>query len=437
MKRTGKIGRTFSVTRRVAPSWALSASTLSLCAATSANYSIVPDTLDGGGGLSSSANYSQVASLESSATGSSSSANYGIRHGYIGELSGVISDLVGAFTFYNGSVWDGSSVAANVNDDLAIATDKTALLPGGTATFANYTSYSRGLNGVMVDILNLPSGSVTVSDFAFRVGNDSTPNTWSPAPTPVIDPLSFRPSPINPDATRVTIIWANNAIQKQWLEVKVLPTAATGFSTVKSFFFGNAIGESGNSSLNAAVTSADASGALNNLHPVADLPISSRFDYNRDRKIISSDASIALNNLAVGPSALQLINLGLYTPTSPQRSAILLGAGVDPGTEGVLDALSSSGRDRTGALELIGFGDTLANTAGPRGGADVRIWFHTATDDPGQVFHLAGLEDGEWTLVPAENVHSVGDGFHEIRIPAATAGEQSFFKFAPSCGQGQ
>ena len=31
-----------------------------------------------------------------------------------------------------------------------------ALLPGGTASFANYTSFNRGLNGIMVDIAGLP-----------------------------------------------------------------------------------------------------------------------------------------------------------------------------------------------------------------------------------------------------------------------------------------
>ena len=60
--------------------------------------------------------------------------------------------------------FDGNDPAANAADDAAIATDKTALLPGQTATFANYTSYSRGINGIMVDIAGLP-GNVTANDF--------------------------------------------------------------------------------------------------------------------------------------------------------------------------------------------------------------------------------------------------------------------------------
>ena len=43
---------------------------------------------------------------------------------------------------------------ANKFDDLAIA-DKEALLPGDDALFINYTSYSRGINGIMIDVEGL------------------------------------------------------------------------------------------------------------------------------------------------------------------------------------------------------------------------------------------------------------------------------------------
>ena len=42
------------------------------------------------------------------------------------------------------------------------------------ASFVNYTSYSRGLNGLMIDVYNLP-GTPTVNDFLFRMGNTLTP----------------------------------------------------------------------------------------------------------------------------------------------------------------------------------------------------------------------------------------------------------------------
>ena len=84
--------------------------------------------------------------------------------------------VAGQYIFYNDSFFDFDSdptttpfgsgdPAANANDDHAIASDKTPLLPGGTGGFANYTSYSDGINGIMVDIDGLP-GTPT-SSFAW------------------------------------------------------------------------------------------------------------------------------------------------------------------------------------------------------------------------------------------------------------------------------
>jgi hypothetical protein len=55
----------------------------------------------------------------------------------------------------------------------------------------------------------------------------------------------------------VTIIWANNAIEKQWLQITVKATANTGLATADVFYFGNAVGEVGNSTVNAAVNGFD------------------------------------------------------------------------------------------------------------------------------------------------------------------------------------
>ena len=47
------------------------------------------------------------------------------------------SDVIARMVFYNHSQLDGNDTAANAGDDGAIATDKTALVDSGTATFAN------------------------------------------------------------------------------------------------------------------------------------------------------------------------------------------------------------------------------------------------------------------------------------------------------------
>ncbi|MGD0655988.1 MAG: hypothetical protein ABSA16_16755, partial [Thermoguttaceae bacterium] len=78
----------------------------------------------------------------------------------------VYSTIAGRYIFYNNSKFDGTS------DSAAIATDKAALLPGQKATFANYTSYSLGINGIIVDIKGLANpGALDAADFQFKVGN--------------------------------------------------------------------------------------------------------------------------------------------------------------------------------------------------------------------------------------------------------------------------
>src|SRR3954470_9836304 len=93
--------------------------------------------------------------------------------------------VVGRHVFYDNSLFDGHRKGPGPTDDAAIAPDKQALLAGSDAlpTFANYTSYSKGLNGLMVDVPALPAGGreVSVGDFEFRLGNGAA----APAPSAV------------------------------------------------------------------------------------------------------------------------------------------------------------------------------------------------------------------------------------------------------------
>lgn len=82
--------------------------------------------------------------------------------------------------FYSGSSFDGDPSMVGEGDDAAIASDKVALsTPGDTAGFANYTSNSRGINGLMIDVVNLTvDGTLGLVDLEFRVGNDNFPGDW-------------------------------------------------------------------------------------------------------------------------------------------------------------------------------------------------------------------------------------------------------------------
>ncbi|MGA2063144.1 MAG: LamG-like jellyroll fold domain-containing protein, partial [Thermoguttaceae bacterium] len=213
----------------------------------------------------------------------------------------VYSTIAGRYIFYNNSKFDATS------DNGAIATDKMALLPGQTAAFANYTSYSRGINGIMVDIQYLANpGALAASDFQFQVGNGGT---WTTAPAPLSVGVSQGTGTNGSD--RVTIIWADNAIQNEWLQVTVLANSNTGLSAADVFYFGNAVGESGDNPANAVVDAADETGSRTHKTGFTAAAINNHYDYNRDGKVNATDDLIARHNAGV---ALQLIAAPVGAP---------------------------------------------------------------------------------------------------------------------------
>ena len=165
--------------------------------------------------------------------------------------------------FYNNSAWDGFDPVAGPADDAAIAPDKSALLFCRTATFANYTSYSRGINGLMIDIAAV-AVDPTANDFTFKVGDGEELAAWLAAPAPTQVAIRYGAGLDGTD--RVTITWADNSIQNEWLQVTVLSDAhggRLGLAQDDVFYFGNAIGDTGNSAADAAVTPTDAVAVLN------------------------------------------------------------------------------------------------------------------------------------------------------------------------------
>ncbi len=213
----------------------------------------------------------------------------------------------GWFVAYAGSAFDGKDPADGKVSDAAIATDKKALLPGETATFANYSSYSRGINSMKIDV---PRGDkiATAADFAFRVGNDDNPARWDPAPDP--SDVTVESGGGVGGSDRVTILWEDDhAIKNQWLQVTVL-AANTGLAADDVFYFGNAVGESGNSPTDAKANAFDMLGARDNQRSFLDpAPIDFRFDYNRDARVDATDMLIARENQTHFLNALRLISV--------------------------------------------------------------------------------------------------------------------------------
>ncbi|MEE8451151.1 MAG: lamin tail domain-containing protein, partial [Thermoguttaceae bacterium] len=224
-----------------------------------------------------------------------------------GSVDLALAEVAGRYVFYNDSKFDGNDSAADPRDDAAIAPDKVALLPGQTATSDNYTNYDKGINGIMIDIAGLTdAGALNLSDFQFRVGNSSDPDTWAVAPDPL--PISVRPGAGNGGSDRIVIRWADNAIEKQWLQVTVKATAATGLALPDVFYFGNAIADAGDQTVNTIVNATDEIVARNFQHSALDpAMIDDPYDYNRDGLVDGTDQIIARNNQTNPLTMLRLI----------------------------------------------------------------------------------------------------------------------------------
>jgi ELWxxDGT repeat protein len=217
--------------------------------------------------------------------------------------------VVGRHVFYNNSAFDKVAPANAIDDggaadDAAVAPDKSALLPGARASFDNVISYSRGINGVMIDVDRLPPGAgLTSQDFNVRA-LDGDRGAWRHGPPARV--TVRRGAGVN-GSDRVTLTWFDynpasasavaQAVVNGWLEVTLKNTAATGLAAPDVFYFGNLIGETGGAGAVAfSVDAGDLSRTRRALFSAA--PIDSRVDFNRDGYVSAADFSLCRANLS-------------------------------------------------------------------------------------------------------------------------------------------
>ena len=200
-----------------------------------------------------------------------------------------IETVVGRHVFYNRSAYDGGDPAPAAADDAAVAPDKVARRAGEPAHFRQITSYSRGMNGIMIDLIGLPDGAeLGADDFAFRSGTTSDPAAWAAAPSPAR--VAVRRGAGAAGSDRVTITWADGAIRNAWLEVTVKPTTDTGLTSPDVFYFGNLVGETGDAGTAGAVAAVTARDLLLTRRKLFSLaPIDAKADFDRDGRVGIAD----------------------------------------------------------------------------------------------------------------------------------------------------
>ena len=228
---------------------------------------------------------------------------------YIADLAFVPAtgvDVVGSRAFYNNSTYDGNNPAANPADDQAIDPAKRGLLGTGPAASVNITSYSKGLNGVMIDLFGLPRAvpnagdPLTPSDFTIRSTSAAAPNAFAAGPAPLSVSLRRGAGPGGSD--RITLVWndysattnpANEAVGNGYLEVTIEANSRTGLTTDAKFRFGNLIADAnGDRTVNLADF-----GALRADFNQSGLSIANgRSDFNRDGTVNLADFGLLRGN---------------------------------------------------------------------------------------------------------------------------------------------
>jgi hypothetical protein len=225
--------------------------------------------------------------------------------------------VVARHVFYNNSAFDGNDAAINAADASAIASDKTAYLPGtGQAVLANLTNFDKGITGIVVDLVGGGNhAAIGAGDFVFKVGTDNSPGSWAAAPTPNAVAVSLGGGDGGSD--RVTITWAAGDITDRWLEVQVLANSNTGLATDDVHFWGNLVGETATSTPagDFARTIAADGGAILANGTQSNVGITNTLDVNKSNSItLAADRGPIV---ALGTGTLARISVSAGGPFAP------------------------------------------------------------------------------------------------------------------------
>ena len=300
--------------------------------------------------------------------------------------------IAGRYVFYNDSAYD------SVSDSNAIATDKVALLGGETASYENITNFSEGINGIIIDADLTNPAAFSASDIELSTGTAAT-NFTSLNVTPTV---SVGIGQGEGGTDRITITLPNRSVVNEYLQVTVLANSNTGLAADDVFYFGNVVGETGNTAANTRVDASDLGGVQSNLTAFTLTDIEDQYDFNKDRRVDATDLGLIQSNLTAF-STLPFITTAA-APTAPPTTTPLLGA----------EFFVSSSSELNSVLNQVSPGDTITLRDGTYtnqhfqfsadGTQSLPITFRAET--PGQVI-LNGSSrlsiSGDWLVVDGLN----------------------------------
>ncbi len=212
----------------------------------------------------------------------------------------IYSTIAARHVFYNNATGANLSSAGAANN--AIATNKSPLLPGQASTFSNYTNYSRGLNGIIVDINSLPATTTNaqiLANLQFAQWNGIAVGGFTTLPVDAVPTATILSGLGTSGSARVKITITDEKLKNTWLRVTVLGNSTTALAANDVFYFGNVVGEVniGNTATRLRVNNQDTSAVLANQLPNANTAlVTNIYDFDRNGRVNNQDTSIVLAN---------------------------------------------------------------------------------------------------------------------------------------------
>jgi hypothetical protein len=202
------------------------------------------------------------------------------------------------------------------------------LLPGGASIYANYTNYARGLNGVIIDISNLPATTTDLQILAslqFAQWNGISAAGFSTLPGAAVPSATILSGVGSGGSSRVKITFPDNALQNTWLRVTVMANLQTALAADDVFYFGNVIGELnfGNTATRLRVNGQDTNLILSNQSAAANsAPVTNIYDLDRNGRVNGQDTNILLTNQQAGGIVAPITVPALNPPAARRASSI-------------------------------------------------------------------------------------------------------------------
>jgi hypothetical protein len=210
----------------------------------------------------------------------------------------------------------------------SLATDKVALRTG-TSTFANYTNYSRGLTGVVIDIADLPASttpSQLASSLQFAQWNGIAAGGFGALSGAAVPTVTIASGAGASGSSRVQIAFPDNTVQNTWLRVTLVAGLTTALTANDVFYFGNVIGDLGvgniltglPASQRIRVNATDTGAVRSNQSTAANsAPVTNIYDVDRNGRVNATDTGIVRSNQQTAGIVAPITIPGSVPPSAP------------------------------------------------------------------------------------------------------------------------